>query len=126
MKTEIEFLTELSKDIQTESAWINDENEEKYLISPIHNLIKARLELLNSQKQELFIYDGINCTLEEIDSIEDGMSFIKENFMEGGDIHPDIEDIIIVKKIASVCVTETGKTGELHGDIVPICKVTIQ
>lgn len=81
---------------------------------------------MKNTKEELYVWDGINCTLEEVENIEDAKEFIKENFIEGGDIHPDIESVFIVKRIASVYIEETGKTAELNGDIVPVCKVIIE
>ena len=76
-------------------------------------------------KEELFIWDGINCSLEEVDSIEDAKEFIKENFIEGGEIHPDIESVFIVQKIASVYVDETGESTNKNGDIIPLCQIII-
>ena len=65
------------------------------------------------KEKNLFVWDGINCQLEEVDSIEEAREFIKENFIEDGNIHPDIESVFVLQRVASVIVDDTTGVVEL-------------
>ena len=75
-------------------------------------------------KQKLYIYNGIDSQLEEIEDLADAKDYIKD-YMEDGDIHPDIESIIILQQVGGVYVEETGDFAELNGNSVPVCKVEV-
>lgn len=75
-------------------------------------------------KQKLYIYNGIDSQLEEIEDLEDAKDYIKD-YIEDGDIHPDIESIIILQQVGGVYIEETGEFSELNGDTVPVCKVDV-
>jgi len=75
-------------------------------------------------KQKLYIYNGIDSQLEEIEDLADAKEYIND-YMEGGDIHPDIESIIILQQVGGVYIEETGEFSELNGDTVPVCKVDV-
>jgi hypothetical protein len=74
--------------------------------------------------KKLYIYNGIEGELEEISDLKEAKSYIKD-YVEYGDIHPDIESIIILEQIGGVTVEETGEETKLNGDVVPICKVDV-
>lgn len=75
-------------------------------------------------KQKLYIYNGIDSQLEEIKDLTDAKDYIKD-YIEDGDIHPDIESIIILQQVGGVHIEETGEFSELNGDTVPVCKVDV-
>lgn len=75
-------------------------------------------------KQQLYIYNGIDSQLEEIKDLADAKDYIKD-YIEDGDIHPDIESIIILQQVGGVHIEETGEFSELNGDTVPVCKVDV-
>lgn len=75
-------------------------------------------------KQKLYIYNGIDSQLEEIEDLADAKSYIND-YIEDGDIHPDIESIIILQQVGGVYVEETGEFAELNGNSVPVCKVDV-
>ena len=75
-------------------------------------------------KQQLYIYNGIDSQLEEIEDLADAKEYIND-YMEGGDIHPDIESIIILQQVGGVHIEETGEFTELNGDTVPVCNVDV-
>lgn len=74
--------------------------------------------------KKLYIYNGIEGELEEISDLKEAKGYIKD-YVEYGDIHPDIESIIILEQIGGVIVEETGEETKLNGDVVPICKVDV-
>jgi hypothetical protein len=74
--------------------------------------------------KKLYIYNGIEGELEEISDLKEAKGYIKD-YVEYGDIHPDIESIIILEQIGGVRVEETGEETKLNGDVVPICKVDV-
>ncbi len=74
--------------------------------------------------KQLYIYNGIDSQLEEIENLAEAKNYIKD-YMEGGDIHPDIESIIILEQVGGVLVDETGEKTELNNEVVPVCKVDI-
>lgn len=75
-------------------------------------------------KQKLYIYNGIDSQLEEIEDLSDAKEYIND-YVEDGDIHPDIESIIILQQVGGVHIEETGEFSELNGDTVPVCKVDV-
>lgn len=75
-------------------------------------------------KQKLYIYNGIDSQFEEIEDLADAKDYIKD-YIEDGDIHPDIESIIILQQVGGVYIEETGEFSELNGDTVPVCKVDV-
>jgi hypothetical protein len=88
-------------------------------------LSKDLIELINGRNGQIFIFDGINSQIEEVDSIEEAKNWIEENFIEDGEIHPDIESLFIARKIASVKVEEVEET-EIDGEKVNYCKLLIE
>lgn len=76
-----------------------------------------------SKADELFIWDGIDGCLEEIKSMEDAEKYIRDNYMEDGEVHIDITSVLVLKKISSVSVEETGEVTTLNGEEVPIVSV---
>ncbi len=74
--------------------------------------------------KQLYIYNGIDNQLEEIENLAEAKVYIKD-YIEGGDIHPDIESIIILEQVGGVIVDETGEKTELNNEIVPVCKVDV-
>jgi hypothetical protein len=63
--------------------------------------------------------------LDDVADLDAAEKFIRDNYMEDGDLHPDIEDIMILKQVGSVSIEETGGEIERHGELVPVCKVSI-
>ncbi len=76
------------------------------------------------KQKKLYIYNGIENQLEEISDLKEAKEYIKD-YIEYGDIHPDIESIIILEEVGGVTVDETGEETKLNGDIVPVCKVDV-
>lgn len=79
----------------------------------------------NTDCEELYVWDGINNQLEDVKDMEDAESYIKECYMEQNSIHPDIESVFVVKKIASVTVHESGEYMDLNGEEVAVCQVML-
>ena len=73
---------------------------------------------------KLYIYNGIENQLDEISGLKEAKEYIKD-YIEDGDIHPDIESIIILEEVGGVTIDETGEQTKLNGDIVPVCKVDV-
>ncbi len=76
-------------------------------------------------KPKMYIYNCIESQLDEIENLADAKEYIKD-YMEDGDIHPDIESLLILQEVGFVSVLETGETTEMNNDIVPVCKVSIE
>ena len=101
------------------------------------NIVSAMQEYINQPipvggksveqiEGELYLWDGINGQLEEMDGMDDAKEYINEMFIDGNSIHPDIESVFILKKVARVYLEETGETKQIDGDDVPVCKLHIQ
>jgi hypothetical protein len=75
--------------------------------------------------KEVYVWTPMDGCLEEMDSFEEAKKYIKDNYMEDGQVHPDIESIGIFQKIGGVSVTEIGGTAEIDGEEVPNVKVEI-
>jgi len=87
-------------------------------------IAKGFLELLDNNDGKIFVLDGINGSIEEVQSVAEAKSFIEENFVDNGEIHPDIESLEIVKQIASVKVEEVEDV-EVNGEVAKYCKIVI-
>lgn len=77
-----------------------------------------------SNDGSLFIWDVIDGSIEEMENLEDCEKYVKENYADGN-VHPDIDNIILLKQVGGVSVTETGGTTEVDGKQVPNVKVDV-
>ena len=88
-------------------------------------VVKDILALITSESGQIYIFDGINSQIEEAENLDQAKEWIEQNFIEDGEIHPDIESLFIVRQIASVKVEEVEET-EIDGEKVNYCKLIIE
>jgi len=128
MKTADEILQEKKNRFSHTAYHKNSERLNDLMVLEAMNDFAKQFDTTQTEKQkeELYVWDGINDSLEKVDSMEEAKAYIRECIDDTDGIHPDIEELFIVKKIASVSVEETGKTTILRGEVVPVCKVIIE
>lgn len=66
----------------------------------VKGLSEGNIKEVETIGQGLYLWDGINDQLEGIESFEEAKEYIKEMFIDGNQIHPDIESIFVLKEIA--------------------------
>lgn len=74
--------------------------------SSLDNLDKTENTPNDLTDDKLEIYSPIDNDFYEVDSFEDAEKFIKENYIEDGDIHPDVESVVIFQKVGFVYVED--------------------
>lgn len=61
---------------------------------------------MKNKKENLVIYDNINNDFIDVESLDDALSYTKELYIEDGDIHPDIEDVVVYQKVGQIGVED--------------------
>lgn len=74
--------------------------------------------------EKLYVWNPIESDMDEVDSINDAIDYYKD-YMEDGEIHPDIEGIIILREVGHIELTETGERTVIDGQDVPVCSTKI-
>lgn len=71
-------------------------------------------------KGELHVWNGVESELLDVSSIEDARD-VYNDYMQEGEIHPDIESITILREIGYIKIEETDE--EINGS--PVCTTEI-
>ena len=70
--------------------------------------LKAKANIL--EKPVYYIWDGVNTDMTKVASLDEAKEIILNDYVEDGDVHPDIESIFVVQKIMSTRYSDRLKT----------------
>ena len=72
-------------------------------------LLNELIEICQNTTENLAFFDFINNSFEEEQDLKSIKEYVNENFIDGGEMHPNFYGFEIYKKIGSLSISETDE-----------------
>lgn len=90
---------------------VNDYNGEEFIFSFKKLIKKEQVDEINNELEKPMYYVMNVCgEVDEVDSLEEAKKRIRIDYVEEGEVHPDIESVFVVQKIMSTRYCDRLKT----------------